>query len=116
MYKATIYSEATEDNYMDSLVGDVVNSWEEVLTADTQSELRNKILEATYTEWKDLNDEQINDYDWCTEYHTSYLTNEDNQGKAYESEVKEWKKGKTKLYAVECHILVTEVTEKKASL
>lgn len=116
MYQAKIYYDAVEDNYEEGEIGFVVNSWEDVLQADTQSELRNKVLDATYSKWEDLNDEQLNEYDWCTEYHTSYLANEDNQGDASESEVASWKQGKQKLYAINCHILITEVTEAKASL
>lgn len=116
MYKATIYCTAEEDDYTDGQTNVVVNSWEEALTADTQSELRNKILDATYSKWEDLNDEQMNEYDWCTEYHTSYMTDEDNQGVVSDKELELWCKGKKTLYTVNCHILVTEVIEKKASL
>jgi len=114
-YKARIEFTAYEDNYEHG-EGDYANSWSDTLTGDTRSELRNKILEETYSKWEDLDDCQANEYDWCTEYHASYLANEDNQGDATESETAEWKDGKIKLYAVHCHILVTEVTEKKASL
>ena len=116
MYKATIYYDVVEDDYNKGEVGDVVNSWTYELKADTQSELRNKILESTYSEWKDLNDEQMNEYDWCTEYHTSYMTDEFNDGQVSDRKIEKWKNGEVKLYAVNCHILVTEVTEKKASL
>jgi len=116
MYKATIYYDVVEDDYNKGEVGDVVNSWTYELKADTQSELRNKILESTYSEWKDLDDEQMNEYDWCTEYHTSYMTDEDNQGVVSDKELELWCKGKKTLYTVNCHILVTEVIEKKASL
>ncbi len=117
MYKATIYFDANEDNYeQGELIDSPGANWEEVLTADTQSELRNKILEATYSKWGDLDSEQFNDYDWATEYHTSYLANEDNQGDASKSEIESWKQGKTRLWSVNCHILVTKVTEEKASL
>ena len=116
MYKAHIYFTAYEDDYEDGQSISADNSWDEVFTADTQSELRNKILEATYSKWEDLNDEQMNEYDWATEYSTSYLTNEENQGDASEREIEEWKQGKTRLWAIDCHILVTKVTEEKASL
>jgi len=114
-YKAQIEFQAYEDDYNEG-EGNFANSWNDTLTADTKSELRNKILEATHSKWSDLDDDQMNEYDWCTEYHTSYLANADNQGDASESEIAEWKKGKQVLYAINCHILVTEVTEKKASL
>ena len=114
-YKAQIEFSAYEDDYNEG-EGAYVNGWNETLEADTKSELRNKILEATYSKWEDLDDEQINEYDWATEYHTSYLANADNEGDATPREIEAWKKGEMKLYAINCHILVTEVTEKKASL
>lgn len=114
-YKAEIEFTAYEDDYNEG-EGNHVNTWMQTITADTKSELRNEILAATYSKWENLDDDQMNEYDWCTEYHTSYMANEDNQGDASKSEIELWKKGELKLYAVNCHILVTEVTEKKASL
>lgn len=116
MYAAKIYYEAYQDVYGDGQSFACDNAWTEELLADTPSELRNKVLEATYSKWQDIDDEQMNEYDWCTEYHTSYLANADNQGEATPSEIEAWKQGKLKLWAINCHILVTEVTEKKASL
>jgi len=116
MYKADIEYRAYEDNFTEGQDFDLVNSWNEVITADTASELRNKVLEATYSKWEDLDDDQMNEYDWCTEYHASYLANADNEGEATKAEIEAWKQGEIKLYAVNCHILVTEVTEQKASL
>lgn len=115
-YKAKIYFQAVEDSYENGQELGVDNSWEETLYADTQSELRNKVLEATYSKWADIDDDQMNEYGWCTEYHTIYLANEDNQGDATSQEVEEWKQGKLKLWAITCHILVTKITEEKASL
>ena len=115
-YKAEIHFAAIEDDYELGEVNGVVNSWTQTITADTQSELRNEILEATYSKWEDLDDDQMNEYDWCTEYHTSYLANADNEGDASAADIELWKAGKKVLYAINCHILVTEVTEKKASL
>lgn len=115
MYKAIIYFDRVEDDYEQGEL-ERGTSWTETFTADTKSELRNKVLEATYSKWAYLSDEQINNYDWCTEYHTSYLANAENVGNVSKSEVEQWKLGKLELWAVNCHILVTEVTEKKASL
>ena len=115
MYKAQIEFMEYEDNYEHGEL-DCINSWDKTITADTKSELRNKILEITYSKWSDLDDDQMNEYDWCTEYHTSYLANEDNEVDLSETEIKQWKLGKVKLYAINCHILVTEITEIKASL
>lgn len=115
-YKAHIEFTANEDNYEQGEISTGDNSWDETLYADTQAELRNKVLEATYSKWADLDDEQANGYDWCTEYHTSYLANADNQGDASESEIEAWKRGECRLWAINCHILVTQVNETKAIL
>jgi len=116
MYKAEIEFSAYEDTYEDGQALDCDNIWNETITADTQSELRNKILEATYSKWEHLDDDQMNEYDWCTEYHTSYMATADNEGEATEAELELWRRGELRLWAINCHILVTEVTEKKASL
>lgn len=115
-YKAEIEFLAYEDDYNEGEVSGIVNSWNQTITADTKANLRNEICDATYSKWEDIDGDQMNEYDHATEYHTSYLANEDNQGDASESEIEEWKKGELKLYAINCHILVTEVTEQKASL
>lgn len=115
MYKATIYYDMFEDNYEEGAIGSAENTWQEEIRADTQSELRNKVLEATYSKWEDLDDEQMNEYDFATEYHTSYLANASNE-LANDLEVDLWKQGKYKLWDIDCHILVSEVKESKAVL
>lgn len=115
-YKATIHFEAYEDDYEQGEL-DHVNSWVDTIERDTQAELKQAIIEATYqNDFSTIDDEQMNGYDWATEYHTSYLADEDNQGDASESQIEEWKKGELKLYAINCHILVTKLEETKASL
>lgn len=115
-YKATIYHDLVEDKYEEGEVGDIISSWSYTHEADTQSELRNKVLEATYSKWEDLDGEQINEYDWCTEYHTAYMVDKYNDGDVSASEIEKWKRGEIELFSVNCHILVTKVTEEKASL
>ena len=114
MYKAEIMFTATEDNFEQGEIGTSSNDWNETLTAKTTEELKAKVLETTYS--TELYDEQINDYDHATEYWTSYLTNVDNQGEATERELTLWEQGKLRLWSVNCHILVSEVTETKAEL
>lgn len=116
MYKAKIYFEAYEDIYSDGEQLNCDNQWDEELTAKTKEELKEAILQATYSKWENVDKEQINEYDWCTEYHTAYITNEENVADASKAEIEEWKKGELRLWAVHCHILVTKVTEEKTSL
>lgn len=119
MYKAQIEFTAYEDVYEDGEQWQCDNLWNDTLTADTPEHLKELVLDATYSKWEEVNTEQINSYDWCTEYHTSYLAIEDNQmGLTPPStyEIDEWKQGREKLYSIHCHILVTKVTEEKAEL
>lgn len=117
MYKADILYQAYEDNYNKGEIGDCVNSWEATATAKTKAELKTKILEATYTDkWEDVNHEDANEYPNWSEYWSGYYANADNQGDATPSELEQWKLGKEKLYRIDCHILVSKVTERKAVL
>lgn len=116
MFKATIYFEAVKDNWQEGESLTTDNSWTETLTAETTAELRAKVLQVTYSDWKNIDDEQINDYDFATEYHTSYMADAANVGDASAAQIEQWKQGKLRLWAVNCHILVTEVIETKATL
>lgn len=113
-YQATIHFSAIEDDYEQGEIGGSVNDWIETIEADTTKELKEKVLQATYS--TELDDEQINDYSFATEYATSYLADENNEGDASPKQIEQWKLGKLKLYAINCHILVTEVSSQKASL
>jgi len=116
MFRAQIEFMAFEDDWNEgqSLQND--NYWTETLEAETAADLREKVLAATYSKWGELDGEQINEYDHATEYHTSYLADAENEGAATPAQIELWKQGKLRLWAVNCHILVTEVTEKKAAL
>ena len=116
-YKAIIFYTAYVDDYEQGQEFECVNSWDDTIIADTKEELKAKILEATYTpSWDLVDDDQMNGYEHAYEYHTSYLADEENEGDATEEQIEEWKQGKLKLYAINCQVLVTEVTESKAIL
>lgn len=114
MYKARILTEVYEDDYKQGEL-DQVNSWQEVIEEKTKAELKEKIAYLTDCQWSDITQEDINDYDNWTEYWTDTLVNNDNL-KPSEFEVKKWQAGKIKLYVQRHHILVSELSEKKASL
>ena len=116
MYHATIDYTATLDNYENGEIGYPVNSWHEELTAETSPELREKVLTATYSKWEDVSEEQINEYQDCTEYAANYMTDEDNQGEATASQLEKFKAGTLDLFAIDCHIRVFETTNTKATL
>jgi hypothetical protein len=115
MYQATIYFDSNEDSYTEGELPNGGANWSETLTADTKEELKEQICEATYSKWEDIEQEDINEYPDATEYWASYLSN-DNEGEATKWEVEAWKQGKLRLWAVSCHILVSEVTKRKAVL
>ena len=115
-YKAIIHFDAYEDDYEQGQL-DHVNNWTETIERGTQAELKQAIIDATYQkDFSTIDDEQVNEYDHATEYHTSYLADADNQGDASDEQIEQWKKGEIKLYAINCHILVTKLEESKASL
>lgn len=116
-YKANIEFTAYKDDYTEGEDITAVNSWYETLEANTKDELKQKILDATYTDkWENVSDEQINEYEHATEYFTEYTANGENDGNASASEIEQWKKGELDLYAIHCHILVTEAIEQKTVL
>ena len=119
MYQAKIFFEAYEDTLENGETNeDVANYWDETFTADSAEQLKQLIVEATYTEWKDIEHEDANGYPTRSEYWTNYPTSEDNQGKATEREVRLWKEGKSRLWSIHCHILVSKISlsETKAVL
>lgn len=118
-YKATIEFTAYKDDYTEGEQVQPDNWWKETLTADTKDDLREKIADATYQPTfapAYFDYEQINGYDHATEYNTSYLANGQNDGNASGNELEQWKKGKLDLWAIHCHVLVTQVEETKAEL
>ena len=117
MYQATICFTAYLDNYERGVTGNIVNEWQDTLTSSTKKELKEKILNVTYTSnWEDVDDEQINDYKDATEYRAYYMTNVDNDGEATKSELEQFKAGTLDLYVIECHILVSQTIQTKATL
>lgn len=115
-YQATIFFSAAQDIYNDGESMQIDNEWREVLRADSLEQLRAMVLEITYSKWEDLDDTQINGYKHATEYHTTYMANADNIGSATPPEIADWKRGRTRLWAINCHILVSEIIERKVKL
>ena len=116
MYHAKIDYTATPNSYENGEIGYPVNIWHEELTAETSTELREKVLTATYSKWEDVSEEQINEYQDCTEYAANYMTDDENQVEATASQLEKFKAGTLDLYLVDCHIRVFETTNTKATL
>lgn len=115
-YKASIYFEAYETSYTDGESTNASNWWHTELTANTLAELKDLVLEATYSNWENLDDEQMNDYDFAIEYHANYMANEGNEGEASLGEIAKWRRGELRLWAINCHVLVSEINEMPARL
>lgn len=115
-YKAVIYSEAFKDDYTKGESDHRDNSWEITLERDTPEELKEAICNETYSLWADIMHDDVNEYDEQSEYWASYMTNKENIGEANEEELSLFRKGKLQLWAVNCHILVSKITESKVIL
>ena len=113
MYKAVIYFDTEEDDYNEGLNGKSGTSWVDSFESSTKEGLREQITDAVYCDWKDVMQDNANEYENQTEYWADYLANENNEGEATPQEVKQWKDGNLKLWSVRCHILVSEVKESK---
>lgn len=113
MYQAKIYFEAYEDSYTEGETTDCTNSWQDTLTDSDPERLKQKIIDATYTKWEDIEQDDINDHPNQTEYWTSYHANADNVGNASDAQIEQWKAGKCRLWAIHCQILVSKLTEKR---
>lgn len=115
MYQAIIYFDSYEDNFTEGETSKCDNFWHEILEAKTKKQLKTLIETYTFSEWKNVTQDNINDYPTKTEYWASYMADADNY-EATESELRLWKQGKLRLWAIHCHILVTELAEKKVLL
>lgn len=115
-YEATITFEAYEDDYNNGELYGIDNEWTETLEANTPEELKEKICDATYNNWYYIDRDEDADEDEEAAYRTSYLANADNEGQATIADIEQWKKGETRLWAINCYIAVSKVTKEKVTL
>ena len=114
MYKAKIYYTTTEDNWNEGLLLEAPGTeWEEVVYADTRAKLKEKILSTLPVH--DLERNDLNEYEHASEYWANYLVNNDNY-EADKREIEAWKQGNERLWLCDAHILISKVTETKATL
>lgn len=115
MYQAIIYANVYEDDYEHGEL-DEVNFWTQTFNAETPKKLLEKlefyIPKDAITE---MYQEDINEYEDSSEYWTSWLVDNDNYP-ASDEDIKQWRKGKKKLYTTNCQILVSKLTSSKALL
>lgn len=116
MYRARIYYTTTEDNWNEGLLSEASGiEWQDEVLAKTKEGLKQELLEVMPIDWNDIRHEDINEYDHASEYWASWLVNE-NSYEASNQELKAWKQGKERLWLCDAHILVSKVTETKATL
>ncbi len=116
MYKASILFESAPSSYEHGEDTEISNNWEDSAEFKTKDELKKWICEQCYTDWDLINHDDANEYDWASEYWAGYMTDEQNMGEASKTQLEQWEAGKLALWAVHCHILVSEVTKTKAVL
>jgi hypothetical protein len=115
MYQATIYFETEENTFEQGCTGKPGTSWTEKQESESLWVLRAWVLDCTYSQFEDINQESSNGYPDATEYWANYIADADNN-KATPEQVEAWKKGKERLWLVTCHILVSEIIKNPATL
>ena len=105
-----------EDDYNEG-EGAQVNSWEAKEKANDLNSLLKKVADTVNAKnlsefSKNVNSEQMNDYNFATELSWDSLVDEDNYPVDQKSrDIDLWKKGQKTLYAARYHILISRVGE-----
>lgn len=111
--KATIHYDVYEDSYTEG-EGSHVNYYNDVIYGDTSEDLLGEVAYMLNCTVEDLLFDNINDYDWASEFWWSFMCDADNNIVSAENDpelFKQFEKGKVILYVTHCHILVSKVTE-----
>jgi hypothetical protein len=111
-YKARIYCETEVDSYEHGLTGEFGTSWDRVIVANTFNQLIEEVADYVNAKPSDLMFDDINEYEHSSEAWFDYLADEHN----YEAglvKIERWRQGELKLWNVHCHILISEVIERK---
>lgn len=116
MYQAHIFFESYEDKWDEGETGKIANSWDYTLSGSTKEGLKSLICEATFSKWDEMEHADLNDYPDSCEHFASYYADENNVGQATKDQIEQWKAGKLRLWSVNCHILVSEITKTKSEL
>lgn len=112
-YKALVFCHSEVDNYESGLTGELGTSWDFKFESSSFSKLMDEVaLFVNADSPSDLYFEDINEYPDACEAWFDYHANVENY-EASERELELWKQGKIKLWNVHCHILISEVTERK---
>jgi len=112
-YKAIIFCTSEVDDYDKGQTGEDGTSWDLKLEAKSFEELIKEVcLYVNADSPSDLYFDDINEYKDASEAWFDYHANEENY-EASERELELWKQGKKKLWNVTCHIIISEVTERK---
>lgn len=111
-YKARIYCATEVDIYEHGLTGEMGTSWDRVIVANTFNDLIEEVADYVNAKPSDLMFDDINEYEHCSEAWFDYLADEHNY-EATITKIEKWKQGETTLWNVQCHILLSEVIERK---
>jgi hypothetical protein len=112
-YKAVIFYNSEVDDFNEGITGEYGNSWIFKLEAKSFRELMEEVcLYVNADSPSDLYFDDINEYKDASEAWFDYHANEENY-EASQTEIELWKQGKKKLWNVSCHIIISEVSEKK---
>lgn len=108
-YRAKIFVDTVEDSYNDG-EGEAGNSWDETFEKKDLISLLSVIEDYCNAPSRQLQYEDINNYDGATELWWTDLVN-DNNYKASPAEISLWKKGQKKLWSAHYHILISKIGE-----
>ena len=112
-YKATIHCMTEVDDFEKGYTGESGTSWDHKVEANTFTQLIEEVCEfVNCRNPDDLHFEEINDYSWGTEAWYDYHADVNNCP-ADAREIELWKQGKMKLWDVCCHIIFSQVVERK---
>jgi len=112
-FKAKIHYDVYEDSYTEG-EGSHVNYYNDVIHGDTLEDLLDEVASVLDCTVEDLLFDNINDYDWASEFWWLFMCDADNNIVSAENDpelFKQFEKDEVQLYVTHCHILVSKVTE-----
>ncbi len=112
-FKAKIHYDVYKDSYTEG-EGSHVNYYNDDFYGDTLEDLLDEVASVLNCTVEDLLFDNINDYDWASEFWWSFMCDVDNNIVSAENDpelFKQFEKDEVQLYVTHCHILVSKVTE-----
>ena len=107
IYKVEITFLANKDDFENGYTGEYGTEWQESKEFTTLKEVKQFVKDNTYSGYKYIEYDEFN-----KNYRTSYLTDDNNQGEMYKTDVEKWKRGEINGWSVDCEITVKKYTPK----